>query len=169
MSEVVLTLAWKRRSSSTSPPWVGVEGHSKPVETIETNVRGTEVVKTPPCVMVSVLIARTLGCLRHGAKKPFNEKDEFCLGPPRTAGHAASKMVDEFLGWISHEYGLRCLPAGLKLGRPAPDRQYGMVIPRLIGQDPAREPMSVYGDGRQSRCFWMSATWSARLWRFRPS
>ncbi len=129
-----------------------------PVRTIETNIRGTEVVleaaamrKTP------VLIASTSEVYGKGAKSPFAEDDDSVLGPPDHGrwAYAASKLVDEFLAlayW--RERGLPAVIARLfNTVGPRQTGRYGMVVPRFVAQALAGGPITVYGDGRQTRCF----------------
>jgi UDP-glucose 4-epimerase len=129
-----------------------------PVRTIETNIRGTEVVldaaarrKTP------VLLASTSEVYGKGARVPFAEDDDTVLGPPDHArwAYAASKLVDEFLAlayW--REQGLPVVIARLfNTVGPRQIGRYGMVVPRFVAQAKAGGPITVYGDGRQTRCF----------------
>jgi UDP-glucose 4-epimerase len=160
MSEVVLDrLASEAQIIVHLAAMVGVERIiSKPVETIETNVRGTEVVLDAALRYgCRVMIASTSEVYGKGAKIPFNENDDVLLGPTckNRWSYAASKMVDEFLGLAyQHEYGLPVVILRFfNTVGPRQTGQYGMVIPRLIGQALRGEPMTVYGDGRQSRCF----------------
>lgn len=129
-----------------------------PVRTIETNVRGTELVlrhalkKRRP-----VFIASTSEVYGKGVRIPFAEDDDVVLGPTTKGrwAYAASKMVDEFLG-ISY-WRERGLPVVIgRLFNTVGPRQvghYGMVVPRFVQQALSGKPITVYGDGRQSRCF----------------
>jgi UDP-glucose 4-epimerase len=130
----------------------------EPVHTIETNVMGTEtVLKTALRYRARVLIASTSEVYGKSSKVPFHEDDDVVLGP--TSRHrwayAASKMVDEFLALAYHHE--RGLPVTIfRLFNTVGPRQtgrYGMVIPRLVQQALHGEPLTVYGDGSQSRCF----------------
>jgi UDP-glucose 4-epimerase len=129
-----------------------------PVHTIEANVLGTEaVLKAALRYGCRVLIASTSEVYGKGAKVPFNEEDDVVLGATSKNrwSYAASKMVDEFLGFAyQHEYGLPV--AIFRLFNTVGPRQtghYGMVIPRFVEQALKNKPITVYGDGRQSRCF----------------
>jgi len=129
-----------------------------PVQTIETNVMGTEeVLRVALRNKCRVLIASTSEVYGKGSKFPFAEEDDVLLGATSKSrwGYAASKMVDEFLGlayW--REFGLDVVPFRLfnTIG-PRQTGQYGMVVPRFIRQALGGEPVTVYGDGKQRRCF----------------
>ncbi len=130
----------------------------KPVHTIQDNVMGTEaVLRTALRYRARVLIASTSEVYGKGAKVPFREDDDVVLGPTSRSrwGYAASKMVDEFLGLAYHrEYGLPVVVFRLfNTVGPRQVGRYGMVIPRFVGQALRGEPLTVYGDGGQSRCF----------------
>ena len=129
-----------------------------PVQTIETNVMGTEeVLWVALGNKCRVLIASTSEVYGKGSKFPFAEEDDVLLGATSKSrwAYAASKMVDEFLGlayW--REFGLDVVPFRLfnTIG-PRQPGQYGMVVPRFIRQALGGEPITVYGDGSQRRCF----------------
>ena len=130
----------------------------EPVRTLETNIHGTEVVlvecarrRTP------VFVASSSEVYGKGSRCPFREDDDVLLGPTTKSrwSYAASKRVDEFLALSYHRE--RGLPA--RVGRffntvgPRQVGQYGMVLPRFIEQALAGGPITVYGDGSQSRAF----------------
>lgn len=130
----------------------------RPVETITTNVRGTEnVLAVALAADARVLVASTSEVYGKGIRYPFAEDDDVVLGPTerRRWAYAAGKMVDEFLSFAYHrQYGLRAIP--FRLFNTAGARQtgrYGMVIPRFVRQALNGDPMTVYGDGTQQRCF----------------
>ncbi|MDT8390967.1 MAG: GDP-mannose 4,6-dehydratase [Lentisphaeria bacterium] len=130
----------------------------RPVQTIETNIMGTEkILKAALRYDNRVLIASTSEVYGKGIRMPFAEDDDVVLGP--TSKHrwayAASKMVDEFLGLAyHHEYGLEVIPFRLfNTVGPRQSGRYGMVIPRFVRWALANEPIRVYGDGLQTRCF----------------
>ena len=129
-----------------------------PVRTIETNVVGTEaVLKASLRYGCRVLLASTSEVYGKGSRIPFREDDDVLLGATRHSrwAYAASKMVDEFLGLAYYrEYGLPIVV--LRLFNTVGPRQtgrYGMVIPRLVRQALQGEPLTVFGDGTQQRCF----------------
>jgi UDP-glucose 4-epimerase len=138
---------------------VGVERIiDHPVETIETNVMGTELVLQAALrYNCRVLIASTSEVYGKGAKIPFAEDDDVLLGPTcrNRWGYAASKMVDEFLGFAYvQEYGLPVVVMRFfNTVGPRQSGQYGMVVPRFVECALQGKPISVYGDGLQSRCF----------------
>lgn len=130
----------------------------RPVHTIETNVMGTEaVLKAALRYRSKVLVASTSEVYGKGMSIPFREDDDVVLGPTSRNrwGYAASKMVDEFLSLAY--YREKDVPVVIfRLFNTVGPRQtgrYGMVVPRFVQQALKREPLTVYGDGEQSRCF----------------
>ncbi len=129
-----------------------------PVHTITTNVMGTEaVLEAAVRYNCRVLLASTSEVYGKGSKIPFAENDDVLLGPTcrNRWAYAASKMVDEFLGLAYHnEFGLQAVPFRLfNTVGPRQSGQYGMVVPRFVRQALRNEPITVYGDGSQQRCF----------------
>jgi UDP-glucose 4-epimerase len=129
-----------------------------PVHTIETNIMGTEaVLKAALRYRAKVLIASTSEVYGKGNAIPFREDDDVVLGPTSRSrwSYAASKMVDEFLALAYYrEQGLPIVVFRLfNTVGPRQTGRYGMVIPRFVEQALREEPLSVYGDGGQSRCF----------------
>jgi UDP-glucose 4-epimerase len=129
-----------------------------PVRTIETNIRGTEVVLEAAAKRRAiVLLASSSEVYGKSAKIPFSEEDDAVLGPPTKGrwSYAASKLVDEFLAlayW--KERGLPVVVARLfNTVGPRQTGRYGMVLPRFVEQGLRGRPISVFGDGRQTRCF----------------
>ncbi len=130
----------------------------QPVHTIETNIMGAEaVLKAAARYRAKVLIASTSEVYGKGIRTPFREDDDVVLGP--TSRHrwayAVSKMVDEFLALAYYQkYDLPVVIARLfNTVGPRQTGRYGMVIPRFVSQALAGEPITVYGDGSQTRCF----------------
>jgi UDP-glucose 4-epimerase len=129
-----------------------------PVRTIETNVHGTEVVlKVANKKKKLVLIASTSEVYGKSAKVPFSEDDDLVLGP--TSKHrwayACSKMIDEFLAlayWKERKLPVIVVRLFNTVG-PRQTGQYGMVVPNFVRQALAGEPITVFGDGTQSRSF----------------
>jgi len=129
-----------------------------PVRTIHTNIIGTNAVLTAAnrygC---KVLIASTSEVYGKGVKVPFCEDDDSLLGPTTHSrwSYAASKSVDEFLGLAYHtQYGLPVvIMRFFNTVGPRQTGRYGMVVPRFVRQALHGEPIEVYGDGLQSRCF----------------
>ena len=129
-----------------------------PVRTIETNVRGTETVleQAGKCGK-PVLITSSSEVYGKSAKVPFAEDDDLVLGNTRTGrwSYACSKALDEFLSLAYvREKGLRAVVVRLfNTAGPRQTGRYGMVLPRFVRQALAQEPITVYGDGTQRRCF----------------
>jgi UDP-glucose 4-epimerase len=130
----------------------------RPVHTIETNVMGTEaVLKAAMRYRAKVMIASTSEVYGKGNRVPFHEDDDVVLGPTSRSrwAYAASKMVDEFLALAY--FREKNLPVVIfrlfNTVGPRQTGQYGMVIPRFVQQALRGEPLMVYGDGRQTRCF----------------
>lgn len=130
----------------------------QPVRTIETNINGTELVlRAALRYRCRTLIASTSEVYGKGAHVPFGEEDDLLLGPTSKSrwAYAASKIVDEFLSLAYHaQYGAPnvCVRLFNTVG-PRQTGRYGMVIPALVGQALRGQPLTVYGDGQQSRCF----------------
>ena len=130
----------------------------QPVQTIETNVNGTmSVLRAAVRYRAKVLIASTSEVYGKGNRVPFSEDDDVVLGPTSRSrwSYAASKMIDEFLALAYYrEKGLPVVVFRLfnTIG-PRQSGRYGMVVPRFIQQALEGKPITVYGDGSQSRCF----------------
>ena len=129
-----------------------------PVHTIQTNIDAAEtVLEHAVRYGKRVLIASTSEVYGKGSKLPFSEEDDVVYGStsrPRWA-YAVSKSVDEFLlkAYVKSK-GLRGVIARLfNTVGPRQVGEYGMVIPRLVSQALKGGPMTVYGDGTQTRCF----------------
>ncbi len=130
----------------------------RPVHTIETNIMGAEaVLKAAARYRAKVLIASTSEVYGKGVRAPFREDDDVVLGPTSRNrwAYAASKMVDEFLALAYYQkYDLPVVVVRLfNTVGPRQTGRYGMVIPRFVQQALAGKPITVYGDGSQSRCF----------------
>lgn len=130
----------------------------KPTETIETNVLGTHaVLNAARRYHCRTLIASTSEVYGKGVKIPFSEEDDLLLGSSTRSrwSYAASKLLDEFLGLAAHrEYGLPVTVVRFfNTVGPGQTGRYGMVIPRFVRQALLGEPITVYGDGNQTRCF----------------
>lgn len=129
-----------------------------PVRTIQTNIMGTEeVLKAANRYGVKVMIASTSEVYGKGVKVPFQEDDDCLLGPTSHSrwAYAASKSIDEFLGLAyQRQFGLLVIIMRFfnTIG-PRQTGRYGMVVPRFVRQALRGEPLEVYGDGQQSRCF----------------
>ncbi len=130
----------------------------RPINTIEVNIGGTEMIlKTASRYRRRVLIASTSEVYGKGVDFPFREDDYTLSGPTRRSrwSYAASKAIDEFLSFAYHEeVGLPVTLFRLfNTVGPRQLGQYGMVVPRFVRWALTNEPIQVYGDGRQQRCF----------------
>ena len=129
-----------------------------PVRTIETNVHGTEVVlKIANKKKKLVLIASTSEVYGKSAVVPFKEDADLVLGPTTKHrwAYACSKMIDEFLAlayWKERKLPVIVVRLFNTVG-PRQTGQYGMVIPNLVRQALQGQPITVFGDGTQSRSF----------------
>jgi UDP-glucose 4-epimerase len=141
----------------------------KPVHTIETNIKATELVlELAARKAKKLLLASTSEVYGKLDKPKFQEDDDVILGPTSRARwcYAASKMIDEFLARAYHkERGLPVVT--VRLFNTIGERQsgqYGMVVPRFVRLALAGEPILVYGDGRQRRSFtWVGDVVNAML------
>jgi UDP-glucose 4-epimerase len=130
----------------------------EPINTIETNIGGTEILlKAARRYRKKILIASTSEVYGKGVSFPFREDDDSLLGPTTKSrwSYAASKAIDEFLALAYHyEVGLPVVLFRLfNTVGPRQTGQYGMVVPRFVKWALAGDPIQVYGDGDQSRCF----------------
>ena len=129
-----------------------------PVRTIETNVHCTEVVLAQAAKQrTPVLIASTSEVYGKSTSFPFREDGDLVLGPSTTArwSYACSKAIDEFLAlayWKERKLPVVVVRLFNTVG-PRQTGRYGMVVPTFVGQALAGRPLTVFGDGRQTRCF----------------
>lgn len=129
-----------------------------PVRTIETNVHGTEVVLSQAAKKGKrVLVASTSEVYGLSNEVPFREDGNLVMGATTKGrwSYACSKAIDEFLALAYHrERGLPTTIVRLfNTVGPRQTGQYGMVIPTFVRQALEGRPITVYGDGTQSRCF----------------
>jgi UDP-glucose 4-epimerase len=130
----------------------------QPVHTIETNVHGTEVVlKHANKKKKLVVIASTSEVYGKSNDVPFREDSDLVMGPtPKHRwAYACSKAIDEFLAlayWKERKLPVIIVRLFNTVG-PRQTGRYGMVIPTLVRQALAGEPLTVFGDGTQSRAF----------------
>ncbi len=129
-----------------------------PVRTIETNVKTTELVLAAACKKKKkVFITSTSEVYGKSTAVPFREDGDLVLGATSRGrwSYACSKAIDEFLA-IAYWRERHCPTV---IGRcfntvgPRQTGHYGMVVPRFVKQALRGEPITVYGDGQQSRCF----------------
>ncbi|CAN5854186.1 SDR family NAD(P)-dependent oxidoreductase [soil metagenome] len=130
----------------------------QPVHTIETNVHGTEVVlKIANKKKKLVVIASTSEVYGKSTNVPFSEDADLVLGPSSKHrwAYACSKLIDEFLAlayWKERKLPVIVVRLFNTVG-PRQTGQYGMVIPNFVRQALAGQPITVFGDGTQSRSF----------------
>ncbi len=129
-----------------------------PVRTIETNIHGSEVVLAiANKFRKKILLASTSEVYGKSEKVPFREDDDTVWGPTHFSrwSYACSKAIDEFLGLAYYQqYGLPAVIVRLfNTVGPRQVGQYGMVLPRFVQWALKDEPVCVYGDGQQCRCF----------------
>jgi UDP-glucose 4-epimerase len=130
----------------------------QPVRTIETNVHGTEVVlKHASKKRKLVVLASTSEVYGKSTDIPFREGAELVLGATvkHRWAYACSKLLDEFLAlayWKERKLPVVIARLFNTVG-PRQTGQYGMVLPTFVGQAIAGRPLTVFGDGRQSRSF----------------
>jgi UDP-glucose 4-epimerase len=129
-----------------------------PVETIESNVLGSHNVLTLAARYHKIcLLTSSSEVYGKSPKHPYCEDDDVVYGPTSKSrwSYASSKAVDEFLALAYHE--TQDLPVIIvRLFNTTGPRQtgrYGMVLPRFVDQALRGVPITVYGDGRQTRCF----------------
>jgi len=130
----------------------------QPVHTIETNVHGTEVVlKHANTKKRLVVLASTSEVYGKSNDVPFREESDLVMGsaPKHRWAYACSKAIDEFLAlayWKERKLPVVVARLFNTVG-PRQTGQYGMVIPNFVRQALAGEPITVFGDGTQSRSF----------------
>jgi UDP-glucose 4-epimerase len=129
-----------------------------PVRTLETNVHGTEVVlKAAAKKQRMVVVASTSEVYGKSDAVPFREDGDIALGPTvkHRWAYACSKALDEFLAlayWKEKRLPVIIVRFFNTVG-PRQTGRYGMVVPNFVRQALAGEPITVFGDGTQSRCF----------------
>jgi UDP-glucose 4-epimerase len=129
-----------------------------PVRTIETNVNGTELVLEAASKKKKlVLLASTSEVYGKNTQVPFHEDADLVLGPTTKGrwSYAASKALDEFLAiayWKEKRQPVIVVRFFNTVG-PRQTGRYGMVLPNFVQRALQQQPLEVYGDGKQSRCF----------------
>ncbi|MBK9162671.1 MAG: GDP-mannose 4,6-dehydratase [Acidobacteria bacterium] len=130
----------------------------QPVKTIETIFHGTDVVlKFCSRYRKPVLIPSTSEVYGKGASVPFREEDDLLTGATdkHRWAYACAKTLDEFLA-LAHFKETRLPVVVVRLFNtvgPRQTGQYGMVVPRFVHAAMKNEPITIHGDGTQSRCF----------------
>jgi UDP-glucose 4-epimerase len=130
----------------------------KPLESLTTNIKGSETVLDAALrYRKKIMIASTSEIYGKNVNGPLKENDDRILGSPLKTrwSYSTAKAVDEMLAYIYWKE--KKLPAIIvRLFNTVGSRQtgsYGMVMPRFISQALKNEPITVYGTGKQSRCF----------------
>jgi UDP-glucose 4-epimerase len=129
-----------------------------PVRTIETNVNGTQLILEAACKKRKlVLTASTSEVYGKNTNVPFHEDADLVLGPTTKGrwSYAASKALDEFLAlsyWKEKKLPVIVVRLFNTVG-PRQTGRYGMVLPNFVKSALDGKPISVYGNGQQSRCF----------------
>src|SRR2546426_3242182 len=129
-----------------------------PIRTIETNIKGTEIVlELANKKKKTVIITSTSEVYGKASRVPFREDDDLVLGPTVKGrwSYACSKAVDEFLAlayWKEKKLPLVIVRLFNTVG-PRQTGRYGMVLPTFVTQAMEGVPLTVYGNGKQTRCF----------------
>jgi len=129
-----------------------------PVQTIETNIKGTETILDLACKKKrKTLVFSTSEVYGKSSKIPFNEEDDLVMGSTTRGrwSYACSKAIDEFLAlayWKEKKLPATVIRLFNTVG-PRQTGRYGMVIPTFVQQALQGIPLTVYGDGTQTRCF----------------
>ena len=138
---------------------VGVElVLDSPLQSIRTNLRETEaILEAASQYQVPLLLTSSSEVYGKSQNESFSEDDDLLIGPPTHLrwSYACSKLMDEFLAMAcAREHGLPVIIARLfNTVGPRQTGRYGMVLPRFIEAAKAGEPLRVFGDGSQTRCF----------------
>jgi UDP-glucose 4-epimerase len=129
-----------------------------PLESISTNIAGSEVVlKAAAHHKKRILIASTSEIYGKNPKQPLDESDDRVVGSPQKIrwSYSDAKAIEEAMAFsLNQEKGLNVTTARLfNTVGPRQSAQYGMVVPRFVRSALKNEPISIYGDGTQSRVF----------------
>jgi UDP-glucose 4-epimerase len=130
----------------------------QPLTSLTHNIRGTEIViDAAHRYDRKVLIASTSEIYGKNGGGPLHEDADRVLGPPTKArwAYSTAKAVNEIMAYAYHrEKGLQAIVVRFfNTVGPRQSPSYGMVIPRIVRQAVAGEPITVFGDGAQTRCF----------------
>jgi UDP-glucose 4-epimerase len=129
-----------------------------PVRTIETNVNGTQLVLEAASKKRKLVVtASTSEVYGKSTNFPFREDSDLVLGPTTKGrwSYAASKALDEFLAlsyWKEKKLPVIVARFFNTVG-PRQTGRYGMVLPNFVSQALDNQPITIYGSGKQSRCF----------------
>ncbi|HEY3862989.1 MAG TPA: NAD-dependent epimerase/dehydratase family protein [Verrucomicrobiae bacterium] len=128
------------------------------LRTIQTNLRETEaILEAASAAGTPMLLTSTSEVYGKSQQEAFSEEDDLLIGPPHLSrwSYACSKLMDEFLALAyAKERNTPVVIARLfNTVGPRQTGQYGMVLPRFIQAARSGQPLRVFGDGRQTRCF----------------
>jgi UDP-glucose 4-epimerase len=129
-----------------------------PLESISTNIAGSEIVLNAAATHKKrILIASTSEIYGKNPKQPLNETDDRVVGSPQKIrwSYSDAKAIEEAMAFsLNQEKGLKVTTARLfNTVGPRQSAHYGMVVPRFVRSALKNEPISIYGDGTQSRVF----------------
>jgi UDP-glucose 4-epimerase len=129
-----------------------------PLESISTNIVGSEVVLNAAAnYKKRILIASTSEIYGKNPKQPLSETDDRVVGSPQKIrwSYSDAKAIEEAMAFsLNQEKGLKVTTARLfNTVGPRQSAHYGMVVPRFVRSALKNEPISIYGDGTQSRVF----------------
>jgi UDP-glucose 4-epimerase len=129
-----------------------------PLESISTNIAGSEVVLNAAATYKKrILIASTSEIYGKNPKQPLNESDDRVVGSPQKIrwSYSDAKAIEEAMAFsLNQEKALKVTTARLfNTVGPRQSAHYGMVVPRFVRSALKNEPISIYGDGTQSRVF----------------
>jgi UDP-glucose 4-epimerase len=130
----------------------------KPLESLATNIRGSEIVfEKAHKYNTRILVTSTSEIYGKNTSDRLGEDDDRILGSPLKSrwSYSEAKAIDEILAYTYwRQKGLRSVIVRLfNTVGPRQTGHYGMVIPRFVNQALRDEPLTVYGDGTQQRCF----------------
>jgi UDP-glucose 4-epimerase len=129
-----------------------------PLESLETNIKGSEIVLNAATKYeVRTLLASSSEIYGKNANQPLSEDSDRVLGSPKVArwSYSEAKAIDEFYAFqLNKQKGLTVTIARLfNTVGPRQSGSYGMVLPRFVAAAVSNQPITVYGDGSQSRTF----------------
>jgi UDP-glucose 4-epimerase len=129
-----------------------------PLDSLETNIKGTEIVlKSATKYHVRTLLASSSEVYGKNSNQPLSENSDRILGSPKVArwSYSEAKAIDEFYAFqLNKQKGLPVTVARLfNTVGPRQSGSYGMVLPRFVSAALSNRPLTVYGDGTQSRTF----------------
>jgi len=131
---------------------------NNPLKSLLTNIRGTEnVLESALANNVPVFVTSSSEVYGKNSSDSLKESDDRILGSPLTLrwSYSEAKAIDESLAYAYHvEHGLETrIVRFFNTVGPKQLGAYGMVVPRFVGAALNNEPLVIYGDGKQTRCF----------------